>query len=140
MQYLCFVHPQQGQRQNPACPFSKMTAFCFLGYTYLVRLVEEMLKFFLSMRIISQTFSRCAWTTVVAEEAPSVDSMIMDGAALVNMLKPGMSKTLDEFASTVFVPYILRQPEVVKRVDVLWDICIQDSLKGTARGNRGHGI
>ena len=48
--------------------------------------------------------------------------------------------TFDEYAATVFLLYICRQLESVKRIDVVWDIYISDSLKGTARKKRGKGI
>ena len=38
----------------------------------------------------------------------------------------------DEYAAIVFLPYIYRQLEIVKRIGVDWDIYISDSLKGTA--------
>ena len=77
---------------------------------------------------------------MVSEEAPSVEAVIIDGAALVNMLRPGTSKTCDEYASIVFLPYTCRQLELVNRIDVVWDVYIADSLKGAAREKRGKGI
>ena len=32
--------------------------------------------------------------------------MVVDGAALVNIIKPRMSQTFDEYANTEFIPYI----------------------------------
>ena len=66
--------------------------------------------------------------------------MIIDGAALVNMLKPDTSRTFNEYAATVFLPYIRRQLDTVKRIDVVWDVYLKDSLKGTAREKRGKGL
>ena len=78
--------------------------------------------------------------SVVTDECPSVEVVIIDGAALVNMLKPGTSRTFNEYAATVFLPYICRQLETVQRIDVVWDIYIKDSLKGTTREKRGKGL
>jgi len=37
---------------------------------------------------------------------PVVDAAILDGAAVVQMLNPGTSKTFQEYADAVFVSYI----------------------------------
>ena len=78
--------------------------------------------------------------SVVTDESPSVEAVIIDVAALVNMLMPGTSRTFDEYAATDFLPYICRQLEIVKHIDVVWDIYIPDSLKGTAGEKRGKGM
>ena len=52
-------------------------------------------------------------------EKPSVDVLLLDGAAIVNMLKPtGACKTFAEYSQFVFIPYVTREIESVKRVDV----------------------
>lgn len=55
------------------------------------------------------------------------------------MLKPGMTATFKEYADFVFKPYVLKQLEAVQRVDVVWDVYREDSLKSTARVRRGTG-
>lgn len=40
-----------------------------------------------------------------------VDAAILDGAAVVQMLNPGISKTFQEYADAVFVPYICSSGE-----------------------------
>ena len=47
-----------------------------------------------------------------------VDVVILDDAAIVNMLKPGTAHTSSDYASQVFLPYVTTQLE---RVDVVWD-------------------
>ena len=64
---------------------------------------------------------------VETDKSPSVEVVIIDGAVLVNMLKPGTSRMFDEYAATVFLPYICRQLESVKRIYVVWDIYISDT-------------
>ena len=54
--------------------------------------------------------------------------MIVDGAAIVNMLRPGDVKTFSEYAQQVFLPYIKSQLQQVNRVDVVWDEYFPDSL------------
>lgn len=79
---------------------------------------------------------QCSVRTV---NTPSVDATVVDGAVIVQMLPPGMSKNFQEYSDKVFVPYILKQLEKVKRIDVVWDVYRTDSLKQTTRQNRGTG-
>ena len=76
----------------------------------------------------------------VQTQSPSVEALLLDGAAIVNMLKPGASKTFQEYSETVFLPYVIKQLRNVKRVDVVWDRYLPGSLKDSARSKRGKGI
>ena len=76
----------------------------------------------------------------VQVERPSVEALLLDGAAIVNMLSPGPSKTFMEYSQGVFLPFVKSQLQHVLRVDVVWDIYIADSLKATTRNKRGKGI
>lgn len=73
-------------------------------------------------------------------EIPSVDALLLDGAAIVNILKPGPSKTFEEYSHIIFLPYVRSQLQNVCRIDVVWDRYIADSLKNTTRSKRGKGI
>ena len=42
-------------------------------------------------------------------EAPKVTNVVIDGAVLVQMLKPGAAETFEEYAHQVFIPYISEQ-------------------------------
>ena len=65
--------------------------------------------------------------------------IISDGAALVNILKPAMSETFDDYAS-MFMDQIRRQlVGSVCRVDIVFDVYRPDSLKTTRRRERGTG-
>ena len=55
----------------------------------------------------------------LADDTPIVDAVILDGAAIVNMLKPGDARTFSDYASQVFLPYITAQLRNVQRVDVV---------------------
>ena len=70
-------------------------------------------------------------------EAPKV---FIDGAVLVQMLKPGATETFEEYAHQVFIPYISEQFRHVSRLDLVWDSYVVDSLKATARAKRGKGV
>ena len=61
-------------------------------------------------------------------------------AAIVQMLKPGTSKTFKEYSEQVFLPYVKSQLQKANRIDITWDRYFTDSLKGTARAKRGKGI
>ena len=53
--------------------------------------------------------------------SPHVEVIILDGAAITNMLAPGGAKTLCDYATQVFLPYITSQLQHAIRVDVVWD-------------------
>ena len=50
-------------------------------------------------------------------EAPKVTNVVIDGAALVQMLKPGAAETFEEYAHQVFIPYISEQFRHVSRLE-----------------------
>ncbi|MPC57057.1 hypothetical protein E2C01_051028 [Portunus trituberculatus] len=52
------------------------------------------------------------------------------------MMKPGTSKTFQEYADTVFAPYISSELQKTDRFDLVWDVYLPDSLKATAREKR----
>lgn len=62
----------------------------------------------------------------------------MDGAALVNMIKPSVEdKTFAEYASNTIAPYVSAQ---VQRIDIVWDEYVEARLKATTRHKRGQGV
>lgn len=75
-----------------------------------------------------------------SESIPVVNAKFLDGAAIVQMLNPGTAKTFQDYADTVFTPYVSSQLETAERVDVVWDVYIPDSLKNTTRQKRGNGV
>ncbi|CAH3107879.1 unnamed protein product, partial [Porites lobata] len=82
-----------------------------------------------------------ALTTPKNAAPANCEVIIMDGAALVNMLKPtGKEKTFSEYASNKFIPYVTAQLQHVKRIDIVWDEYVENSLKATTRSKRGSGV
>ena len=73
-------------------------------------------------------------------EAPIVSFVVIDGAAVVQMLKPGTAETFEQYAHQGFLPYISGQLQHVSRLDLVWDSYAVDSLKATARAKRGKGV
>ena len=51
----------------------------------------------------------------------------------------GTACTFAEYAQVIFLPYVLKQLNSAKRVDIVWDVYREDSLKKAARENRGSG-
>ena len=72
-------------------------------------------------------------------EAPTVTAVVLDGAVIVQMLKPGTAKTFEEYAQQVFIPYVVRQLQHVSRLDLVWDSYRADSPKASTREQRGKG-
>ena len=54
-------------------------------------------------------------------DAPQVTFVILDGAAIVHMLKPGHCKAFIEYASEILLPYILSQLQHQSSRDLVWD-------------------
>ena len=72
-------------------------------------------------------------------DKPTVDVVILDDAAIVNMLKPGTARTFSDYASEVFLPHVMKQLQNVQRLDVVWDEYVHGSLKAYTRSTRGKG-
>ncbi|KAL8560494.1 hypothetical protein ACOMHN_042314 [Nucella lapillus] len=73
------------------------------------------------------------------ENRPAADVIILDGAAVVHIIRPGAAKTFGSNAESVFLPYITEMLLNVDRLDVVFDIYRSDSLKSCTRDNRGVG-
>ena len=73
-------------------------------------------------------------------QAPEVTCVILDGAAIVQMLNPGTAKTFGEYAEKVFIPFVLSQYKSATRLDLVWDRYLPGSLKSMARESRGKGV
>ncbi|KAK3083940.1 hypothetical protein FSP39_005667 [Pinctada imbricata] len=73
-------------------------------------------------------------------EAPNVDVVVLDGAAIVNLLKPRACRTFQGYSRQIFLPYVKRPLRFCSRVDVVWDQYFSNSLKASTRKKRGKGI
>ena len=76
----------------------------------------------------------------VETKTPDATCIVLGGASIVQIMKQAVTKTFDEYAQQVFIPYVSSQLCSVSRVDLVRDIYKDDSLKGTARANRGKGV
>jgi hypothetical protein len=83
----------------------------------------------------------CLDTSTCPEpRAPSAfDCKVLDGAVIVHCLPTFNVSTFDMYADEVFIPYLQRQLQDAKRLDVVWDEYIKDSLKESTRQKRGKG-
>ena len=73
-------------------------------------------------------------------ESPDVDAKIIDGAAIINMLRPSTGKTFQDYANNTFIRFIAHLLKNVKRLDLVWDRYFDDSLKICTRDKRGAGV
>ena len=76
-------------------------------------------------------FDRCI--TSPNYESPRVDAKILDGSVIVNMLLPKTCATFGDYAAHVFIPYLFRNLQDTKRLDVVWDRYIKNGLKNSTR-------
>lgn len=66
-----------------------------------------------------------------------MDGVILDGSAVVNMLKPGNQTNFDEYVNSIFMPFVYSQLSKAERVDVVFDRYETASVKGLTRLKRG---
>ena len=66
--------------------------------------------------------------------------VIIDGAAVVNMVKSVTERTFSEDAAGSFIPCIRAHFSHVTRLDIVWDENLENTLKATTRGKRGSGL
>ena len=59
----------------------------------------------------------------------SFDVNVLDGAAIVHLLPTNSVSTFDDYATEVFIPYIKKQLDAAKRVDVVLDSYVTSSAK-----------
>ena len=78
--------------------------------------------------------------TLQSSMPTGINTIIIDAAAIVNMIKPGVEKTFTGYADKSFLPFIKAQLRHADRVDIVWDEYIENSLKATTRCHRGTGV
>ena len=75
-----------------------------------------------------------------ATDNMTMDCIILDGAAIVNMIKPTGVTTFQEYAAQNFTSYIEKQLQRSERVDIVWDVYVENSLKSSAQHKPGNNI
>ena len=69
-----------------------------------------------------------------------MNCIVLNGAAIVQMLKLAASKTFKEYAQQIFIPYMSKKLQTVSCLDLVWDTYLADSLKGSTRAKWGQGM
>ena len=77
---------------------------------------------------------------VCPHNPPRTSTIIFDGAAVVQMIKPKTGETFANYSSDTFGPYILNHLQKSTRIDVVFDEYHVDSLKSQTRESRGIGV
>ena len=72
-------------------------------------------------------------------QRPNTTAAVLDGAVLIQMLRPRNAVTLGDYYMKEFVPYILSWFAWNDRLDIVWDIYSTTSLKSGTREQRGSG-
>ena len=70
---------------------------------------------------------------------PPADVIILDGAFIVQILKPSNATTFEEYANNIFIPHVMSWLTDACRIDIVWDRYKSDSLKNATRSKRGTG-
>lgn len=70
---------------------------------------------------------------------PATTAGMLDGAVLIQMIRPGSNVTIEDYFTDKFVPYILSWFETNDRIDIVWDAYSKTSLKSGTREQRGSG-
>ena len=65
--------------------------------------------------------------------------MILDGAFVIQILSPRTLNTFQDFSNSVFLIYIFGQLQSVRRLEIVWDAYLADSLKAGTISKRGQG-
>ena len=93
----------------------------------------------LNSRVKSQLLDILEQDTNITYEEPNADTVIIDGAALINAKQPGLAKTFDDYADEVIEPHIESYVKRYSRVDVVFDVYRQYSLKAETQQKSGSG-
>ena len=72
------------------------------------------------------------------DDPPSSDDCkVLDGAIIVHCLPTKAVNTFSDYAETIFIPYLKKQLQETRRLDVVWEEYVPDSLKESTRIKRG---
>lgn len=82
----------------------------------------------------------CLEQTTQTEPPCSFGIKVLDVAAVLHLLSTRNVTTFGEYANDGFLPYITKQLESTKRIDVAWDTYLKSSIKESTREKRGKGI
>ena len=76
-----------------------------------------------------------------SQHKTSIECNVIDGPAVVNILTPVNCTTFKDYSKKVFLPLILQQFQSrCRRIYIVSDVCLENSLKESARIKRGQGV
>jgi len=73
-------------------------------------------------------------------DAPVLTCVVLDRAAIVQMLKPTIAKTFQKYAQEIFIPYESAELHEMLRVDLVSYRYIPNSLEASASERRVKGV
>ena len=82
-----------------------------------------------------QELIETAAESLVADQ-PTVDAIIIDGPALVDMIQPKNDCTVDDYCKT-YTKYVINFFNHAPRIDMVFDVYLQSNLKEEVRASRG---
>ena len=86
-------------------------------------------------------FLQCMESLVdVTYDAPDVSMKVIDGAAFVNMNRPKSSTTYGKYCEDEHLSKLKFTSQNTKRLDLVFDVYNEKSLKSQTRENRGGGM
>ena len=71
-----------------------------------------------------------------SDNTPNMTAVLLDGAVIVNMLKPGAAKTFHDYGQ-IFIRYIACQLQHATRLDIVWDLYLPNSLRPPPESREG---
>ena len=69
---------------------------------------------------------------------PNTDGLIIEGAVTVNIVRPNGQRFFKDYVEELIIPYVENSLKSAERVDIVWDIYKQGSLKSQTRQARGN--
>ena len=70
---------------------------------------------------------------------PAIQGIVIEGAVLVNIIRPNGQRSFSEYFKQRLLPYLSNLLQSVQRLDVVWDVYQTNSLKMSTRLKRGDG-
>ncbi|KAG7161427.1 hypothetical protein Hamer_G014071, partial [Homarus americanus] len=123
MKYICSLFSRL-YKTNQACPpaLSQMGDLRTGTKSVLVHCLEDLIP-------VQENVS-----------SPIVQAIFLDGAAVVNMLRPDSARTFQDYANDIFMSSITFQLQHVARLGIIWDVYLPDSLKGDTHRKTGKSV
>ena len=78
---------------------------------------------------------------ICEKDIPNIfDVKVLDGTTVVHLLPVSGVKTSEDYTVDVFLPHVWYHLQTANRVNIVWDRCLKNTIKGSAREKRGKGM